>query len=91
MSKQKSKTGLIFATTYLLLVLAALMFLFLMLRKTAFAGVYILVLTFPWSFVIFWILDLLGVIDSVFLVIKVLIFIICAILNASILYYMGSK
>ena len=55
--KRKTKFGLSIVAIYMTLVIAALMFTVVMVTKypgkSEFAGVYIMVLTFPWSFAIF--------------------------------------
>lgn len=89
--KKLSKFGLFIASVYIVLVIIALLFLIIMHtyhpEKSEFAGVYIIILTFPWSFAI---LKPLGAyVNSITLLIS--LFIGCAIVNAVILYWFGNK
>jgi hypothetical protein len=91
MNKRQPKIGLIFVSIYIILVVAAIAFLVVMLtkypEKAEFAGVYIGILTLPWSFAI---LKSLGAhVNSISLLIS--LFSACAIVNAVILYLVGNK
>lgn len=87
MKEAKNKVGLALALVYLSMVIAALIFALVNLTKSAFAGVYLVTLTIPWSFAFSAILDRLGILDSVPIVLKFLIFILFAIINASLIYF----
>lgn len=89
MDKQKLKFAEIFVTIYILLVVVSIIFFILMIKKTPFAGAYIMFLTFPWSFAIMPSLSAARLITSIPLVIKIVIFIGCAIINAFLLYKFG--
>lgn len=93
MDKQKLKFRVIFVAVYAILVIIALTYLLVMLsyypEKSEFAGIYIGVLTFPWSFAIVSTLDTARMIDKIPLSINISIFVGCAILNAFILYKFG--
>jgi len=89
--KKMSKFGVFIVGVYIVLVIIALSFLIIMHtnypEKSEFAGVYIIVLTFPWSFGI---LKTLGAhVNSIALFI--FLFMGCAIVNAVILYWFGNK
>lgn len=91
MDKRKPKIGLIFVSIYIILVVVAIALLVVMLtkypEKAEFAGVYIGILTLPWSFAI---LKSLGAhVNSITLLIS--LFSVCAIVNAVILYWVGNK
>jgi len=89
MDKKKFEFAEIFVAIYILLVVVSIIFFILMIKKTPFAGAYIMFLTFPWSFAIMPSLSAAGLIPSIPLVIKIVIFIGCAILNAFLLYKFG--
>ena len=95
MGKQNSKFRIILVAVYAILVIIALTYLIIMLsyypEKSEFAGIYIGMLTFPWSFAIVSALDTARMIDKIPLSINISIFIGCAILNAFILYWFGKK
>lgn len=91
MSKQKLTLSEIFVTIYILLVIGSLVFYILMVKKSPFAGAYVMFLTFPWSFAIMPSLSAARLITSIPLAIKIVIFVGCAILNVFILYRMGRK
>ena len=91
MGKQKSKLGIIFVQIYAVLVIVAFLFLILMIKKTAFAGLYLGLLTLPWSIFLSRLLDSYGIQDSIPIIIKIILFIFCALPNALILYYIGTK
>jgi hypothetical protein len=91
MDRKQPKIGLIFVSIYIILVIAAIAFLVVMLtkypEKAEFAGVYIGILTLPWSFAV---LKSLGAhANSIALLIS--LFSVCAIVNAVILYWVGNK
>ncbi len=90
MTKLRSKAGLSIVKSYLLLVLAALVFTLIALKKTAFAGLYLLLLTLPWSILSTKLMDGLHIQDSVPIVIKIGISILESFLNAGILYVIGA-
>jgi len=85
-----SRLGAKFAGFYLLLFLVALIFAKLTIKDSPLAAIYIMVLTFPWSFI--W-----GCISIIFLFfnfnipisnnIKFLLFTFFAIINTAVLYY----
>lgn len=90
-----TKVGLMLTIPYVLLVLAAFLYTVIMQNyypeKSEFSGVYITVLTFPWSLLASLILILLAIAGVDFsLGVKVII-IIGAILNTIILYKIGQK
>lgn len=90
-----TKKGLMLAMPYLLLVLVAFLYTAIMQDyypdKSEFSGVYITVLTFPWSILASLILILLAVVGVDFsLGIKIII-IIGALVNTVILYKFGQK
>jgi len=89
MGKQKSKLGIIFVKIYAILVIVAFLFLILMIKKTAFAGLYLGLLTLPWSIFLSRLLDFYGM--HVPVIIIIVLFIFCAIPNALILYCIGVK
>lgn len=93
MREQKIKLGIIFATVYTILVIAALIFAYIMVtyytEKSEFAGLYIGLLTLPWSLALFKSFDLAGVRFATNINILILIFF--AILNAFLLYKIGKK
>ena len=91
MGKQKSKLGIIFVQIYAILVIVAFLFLILMIKKTAFAGVYLVLLTLPWSIFLSRLLDFYGIQDSVPIIVKLVLFIFFALPNALILYCIGVK
>ncbi|HUJ18129.1 MAG TPA: hypothetical protein VL197_09060 [Nitrospirota bacterium] len=86
MSHAKSKVGLIIATIYLLMVSAALIFGVINLTKSAFAGLYLVVLTAPWSFILTGLLDYFRVQDSVPIIIKFIFLLFFAFINAGLIY-----
>jgi hypothetical protein len=90
---QKSKLGLIFVSAYIILLIAASAFLIvvhlLYPDKSEFAGVYILILTLPWSIAVVTPLNNAGVINSI--LILLVVFIICAIPNVFLSYWRGNK
>jgi hypothetical protein len=90
MEALKSKAGLTVAKIYLLLVLAALVFAVIALKKTAFAGLYLMLLTIPWSFITTELLDSFHIQDSVPILVKLGILLLAAVLNAIILYCIGA-
>jgi len=89
-----SRLGAIFTGFYLLLFLVALIFAKLTIKDSPLAAIYIMILTFPWSFI--W-----GCISIIFLFlnfniplstnIKFLLFTFFAIINTIILYYFLSR
>lgn len=87
MNESKNKVCLAFTLVYLSMVLAALLFAVVNLTKTAFAGFYLVALTVPWSFAFTAILDKLGIQDSVPILLKFLIQILFAVINASLIYF----
>ncbi len=86
-SEAKNKVGLAVVLIYILLVFAALIFAVVNLTKSAFAGLYLVVLTLPWSFAFAALLDKLGIQDSVPITLKLLTHVILAIVNASLIYF----
>jgi hypothetical protein len=89
MKFQKSKIGLKFTTIYVALVIAAIVF-YLNVGNDGLSSLYIMILTFPWSYLetILWVI--LGVMDSVSEFIKILTLIFYAIINTFVLYYLIS-
>lgn len=91
MKLPKSKKGIQFVAVYILLLIAAFIFAFFMIThnpsKSEFVGVYILILTLPWSLLGGILLDYLGLLSSV----KFLDTIIYAIINSIILYFIGAN
>jgi hypothetical protein len=92
MHKQKSKLGIIFVAIYITLAVTALTFLVVMLtkypEKSEFAGVYIGVLTLPWS-IISTNLARTKIVNSITGLI--LMFAFFSIINTFILYWFGKK
>ncbi len=86
----KSKAGKSIEKCYLLLVLIALVFTLIVMKESALAGIYLLVLTMPWSFMTTALLDKLHIQDSIPIAIKLGILIAEAFVNASILYCIGA-
>lgn len=93
MREQNSSIGLIFVSIYIVLVIVATFFLIIMLgsypAKSEFSAVYIGILTLPWSILILALLDYWGIMTSTSIVAMILIG--SAIINAVILYWIGSK
>ncbi|MHB8883395.1 MAG: SCO4225 family membrane protein [Thermodesulfovibrionales bacterium] len=78
--------------TYLLLVTIALLILVVISpSQIGFAGVYIIILTMPWSLFSTEMLISLGLMDTISMSAEIVIFIGEAILNGFILYLIGSK
>jgi len=89
MKFQKSGIGLKYSTIYIVLVIAALIF-YIKVDSDGLSSLYIMLLTFPWSYLetILW--AVLGVMDSISEFIKILTLIFYAIINTFIIYYLGS-
>ncbi len=86
MEHDKSKVGMIIASIYLLMVFAALIFAVINLTKSAFAGLYLLVFTAPWSFILTGLLDHFRIQDSVPVIIKFILLLFFAFINAGLIY-----
>jgi len=89
MIKHKSKLGTIFVKIYAALVIVAFLFLIVMIKKSPFAGVYLVLLTFPWSFFLSSFLDFYRIQDSIPLLINLFLSVSCALPNAVIVYCIG--
>ncbi len=91
----KLKFSKLIVTIYLLLFIVSITYLFFMLQyypeKAEFAGVYTVILTLPWSIIIFTLIDKVYVISALSLLMKMLFFCFCGILNTFILYMIGHK
>lgn len=80
---------------YITLVLPALIFLvFMLISDTAgseLAGVYLVILTLPWSIFLTIALDFLHIQDSLPIAIKMLMLVFFAFVNAFIIYFVGAR
>lgn len=92
---KNTKLGVVIVSIYLTLVIMALVYFIVMITlytmEAEFSGLYIVILTLPWSIIVVLLLDNFRMIDSITLTTKVLLFLGCAIPNAFILYWIGSK
>lgn len=77
--------------TYVLLVIVGLAILIYFYEKSAFAGLYIGILTLPWSFIDTIVFDLLGIIDSLTLKIHIITTVMYSLINSFILYILISR
>jgi hypothetical protein len=87
MKFQKSGIGLTYSTIYIVFVVFVLMF---YLKIDGLSSLYIMTLTFPWSYLETIVWFVLGVMDSISEFIKILTLIFYAIINTFIIYYLGS-
>ncbi len=91
----KRSTAFYISAAYMVLVLPALIFLIFMLishtAESEFAGVYLVILTLPWSIFLTIILDTLHIQDSTPIAIKMLILIFFAFVNTFIIYFVGTR
>lgn len=85
-SKKKADVSAILVGGYILLLFFAFVFYIIMYKETPFAGVFIVVLTMPWSIFMGPLLRNIGIFESV----KSWDLFIYAILNLIILYYIGT-
>jgi len=88
---EKTKIGLTLVAIYATLAIAAYIFLVLQINDTPFAGIYITLLTAPWSFIETEVLDHFGVIDKISIATKNVSLVMYVILNALIIYCITSK
>ncbi len=86
MGKEKHKADLLIVKIYVAVFLTSLIFLILTLKTTPFAGVFVVILTLPWSIISTLLFDYLGIMDSIPTLIKIIVSILEASLNAFILY-----
>ena len=95
MGKYHSRLGLIISLIYILLVVGALSFAYFVITRTPgkseFVGIYIVILTLPWSIFSTILLDFLRIQDAVSLSTKFWISIGEAIINVLVLYFVGKK
>lgn len=77
----------VFVRLYLIAMFAALIFALLIASSSPFAGVYLVILTLPWSYILVAGLDFFGIQDTVPVLLKILLLAICSIINAYFLYY----
>src|SRR4030042_3630128 len=87
----KSKKALIFVNIYVILVIAAFIFFISFISKDALASLYIMILTFPWSYLEAIIWTFLNVTDSISEITKISTLIYYAFVNTFILYYLVSR
>lgn len=89
MQVQKSlRMGIIVVSCYMALVALALLYFVNRSSDTPLASLFIMALTFPWSYLTTIILLLLGVVDETSLRIKVAILLLCSLINAGVLYFL---
>ena len=86
-----SKLGSIFCLIYFILFLLAFIYARFTINESPLAAIYIMILTFPWSYITTALLFFLNIIDTMSTSLKLIISIIFAIINASILYYLFDK
>lgn len=86
-----SKLGANFCLVYLALFLVAFIFAKLTISDSPLSALYIMILTFPWSYIDTIILFLLGVIDAISTNVKLIMLVVYAIINVTILYYLCYK
>jgi membrane protein implicated in regulation of membrane protease activity len=86
-----SKLGTKCCFAYLALFIVALIFAKLTIEDSPLASIYIVALTFPWSYVITILLFVLDLIDSISTNVKLMMFVFYAIINATIIYYLFYK
>lgn len=95
MKALKSTTGLICAITYMFFAMASIIYFIVKFvfypPKSAFLGMHVYILTLPWSLVFTRLFDYFHIQDSIPAVIKILLFLVYALINASIFYWIGSK
>ena len=86
-----SKLGTLWCVVYLSLFLAAVIFAQLTIKDSPLAALYILIFTFPWSYISTALLFLMGLNDSISTNVSLMMFVFYAIVNATILYYLCFK
>jgi len=77
----------IFVRIYLIAVIAALIFALFIATSSPFAGVYLVILTLPWSFILVAGLDFFGIQDVFPAIPRILFLMFGTIINAYCLYY----
>ena len=83
----KSKTAIVLTIIYLLLVLAAFTLMFTAKQDESLSGIFVVLLAMPWTMLLTWFTDTLGI-DSI--VFNTVFLALCCILNAVIIYSMVS-
>ncbi len=93
MKKLQSKSGAIFAGIYLCVSAVALGFMLYLLifdpAHSEFSGLYLVILTLPWSGLSVRIIDYFGIMDTFGLVIPLSTLLLCVTINTVILYWIG--
>ena len=86
-----SKSALVYSLIYLLLFIGSLIYARLFIKESPLAGIYMLILTFPWSFlttILFFVFDITDVISTNT---KFMMDTFYAIINTIIIYYLFYK
>ena len=76
---------------YLVLVVIAFVIYLYLYKKTALAGLYLIILTFPWSILATTILEFLGLLNKLSVQLIILTSIFYALINSIILYYIVTR
>lgn len=93
MRRQRSRTGTLLAGIYLLASAAALAFM-LYVRisdpmHSEFSGLFLVILTLPWSLLSVLLIDSIGIMDTFGLIAPLVALLFCVAINAGILYWVG--
>jgi hypothetical protein len=86
-----SKTASIYSLIYLLLFIASLIYAILFIRESPLAALYVVILTFPWSFLTAILLLVLDIYDVISTNMRFMMDTFYAIMNTIIIYYLFYK
>lgn len=81
---KKSITAITLTVIYLLLVVAAFTVLFMAMQDESLAGIFVALVAMPWTILLTWLVDNLGI-DSI--VFNTIFLALCCMLNAFIIYF----
>lgn len=87
MNTKKSKTALALTAIYLLFVLAAFTVMFMAKQDESLAGVFVVIVAIPWTMLLMWFTDTLGI-DSI--TFNTVFLAVGSIFNAVIIYFLVS-
>lgn len=84
LNTKKSKTAIILTTLYLVLAVFAFAVMLMASQGESLAGIFVVLVAMPWTILLTWLLDNLGI-DSI--VFNTIFLALCCMLNAFIIYY----